>query len=232
MDRPTMGTDEVNVDDVARNRSGDAPTGVRRVNNMPLVIIGAVLAVFVVLVTLVALQRGGKKEAEPVEAAASLPENSQILDQMLAHGGEGGLVPDPDEGVVAPSFQVARVEDEDLPPLPSDSSDSIDSAEGREASGGRTHEALSERRCAPAPVSPQRPSATPGGQTAPPAREAAVRKNTTMLRVSDPRRRSTKRPCSRGGIVREFDRRLPGLAERLTGSLETRLIRRSPAYAI
>ena len=90
-------------------------TGVRRVNNVPLLIIGGVLAVFVVLVAMVAAQRGRNSEPEP--RPGSLGENSQALDQMLANGALGGLVADPDEGQ-APSFGVARVENPDLPPPP------------------------------------------------------------------------------------------------------------------
>jgi len=90
-------------------------TGVRRVNNVPLLIICGVLAVFVVLVAMVAAQRGQTKESEPREGP--LGENSQVLDQMLANGALGGLVADPDEGQV-PSFGVARVENPDLPPAP------------------------------------------------------------------------------------------------------------------
>jgi len=94
---------------------GDAPTGVRRVNNVPLLIIGGVLLIFVVLVTMVAVQRGEKKPAEVVDA--TLGENDQVLDQMLANGALGGLVPDPEEER-APSFPVARVDDPDAPPMP------------------------------------------------------------------------------------------------------------------
>lgn len=117
MDKPVVGTDDFPLTDPPPPRGDEAPNGVRRVNNVPLIIIGCVLAVFVTLVALVALQRGGKKDNAPAEAIASLPENSQILDEMLAHGVQGGLIPDPDEDRV-PSFPVARVEDRAAPPLP------------------------------------------------------------------------------------------------------------------
>ena len=97
-------------------RPDEAPTGVRRVNNMPLLIIGGVLAIFVVLVAMVAAQRGAKPPGETT-AAGPLPENSQLLDQMLASAPKSGLIPDPDENRV-PSFPVARVADPDVPPLP------------------------------------------------------------------------------------------------------------------
>lgn len=94
----------------------EAPTGVRRVNNMPLLIIGGVLVVFVVLVAMVAAQRGAKKDpAETV--AAPLSEGSQALDQMLAHSAVGGIIEDPDTET-SPSFAVARLNHPDAPPVP------------------------------------------------------------------------------------------------------------------
>jgi type IV secretion system protein TrbI len=94
-------------------KSGEAPTGVRRVNNMPLLIVGVVLVIFIILVTLVAAQRG--KSKEPVEAVQPLAENNQALDQMLANAALGGIIEDPDS---APSFAVARTDNLDTPPLP------------------------------------------------------------------------------------------------------------------
>jgi type IV secretion system protein VirB10 len=98
--------------------AGDAPTGVRRVNNVPLLIISGVLVIFVILVAMVAAQRGAsKKKTEPPPSTGSLPENSQFLDQMIARGSVGGLVPAADEQG-HPSFPVARVTDPDAPPVP------------------------------------------------------------------------------------------------------------------
>jgi len=62
------------------------------VNNVPLLIVGGVLVVFVILVAMVASQRGEQEEAEPAVSAGMLPENSQLLDQMLANGALAGLV--------------------------------------------------------------------------------------------------------------------------------------------
>ncbi|SEW28463.1 TrbI/VirB10 family protein [Luteibacter sp. 329MFSha] len=103
------------VDDERLPRPGESSLGVRRVNNVPLVIIGGVLVVFVVLVAMVAAQRGERKPVDAPEVP--LAENNQALDQMLANGALGGIVPDPDESR-APSFPVARVEDPDMPPPP------------------------------------------------------------------------------------------------------------------
>lgn len=117
MERQRTGSDGGLPDPEAATPTGDTPTGVRRVNNMPLLIIGAVLVVFVILVALVAAQRGEKKVADPAPVSGPLPENSQLLEQMLANSGTGGLIPDPDESRV-PSFPVARVDDPDMPPRP------------------------------------------------------------------------------------------------------------------
>lgn len=117
MERQRTGSEGSVPKPEAATPAGDTPTGVRRVNNMPLLIIGGVLVVFVILVALVAAQRGEKKLADPAPASGPLPENSQLLEQMLANSGTGGIIPDPDDERV-PSFPVARVEDPDLPPLP------------------------------------------------------------------------------------------------------------------
>jgi type IV secretion system protein VirB10 len=113
--KSTHGTDDVALGEDILPKAGESPTGVRRVNNVPLLIVGCVLAVFVVLVALVAARRGEKK---PVAEApqTSLPESSRLLDQMLANTAAGGLVGDPDERVA--SFPVARVADPNLPPRP------------------------------------------------------------------------------------------------------------------
>lgn len=113
--KATHATDDVALGEDILPKAGDSPTGVRRVNNVPLLIIGCVLAVFVVLVALVAARRGEKKPV--VEAPqTSLPESSRLLDQMLAGTAVGGIVGDPDDPVA--SFPVARVSDPSLPPKP------------------------------------------------------------------------------------------------------------------
>jgi type IV secretion system protein VirB10 len=129
MEKQPPGIDELGRDAELSPGRGDVPTGVRRVNNMPLLIIGGVLLVFVVLVAMVASQRGRpSKKQDTAATSGALPENSQLLDQMLAHGALGGLVPDPDEDRV-PSFPVARVEDPEAPPLP----------QGTASNGSSTH---------------------------------------------------------------------------------------------
>ena len=118
MEKQKPGIDDLDGGADLLQRQGDTPTGVRRVNNMPLLIIGGVLLVFVVLVAMVASQRGrSPKRDDAATSSGALPENSQLLDQVLSHSALGGLVPDPDEERV-PSFPVARVDDPEAPPLP------------------------------------------------------------------------------------------------------------------
>jgi len=116
MDKSMPGTDDLALGADILPKAGESPTGVRRVNNVPLLIIGGVLVVFVILVAMVAAQRGGKKPAAEA-SSTSLPESSQLLDQMLATTATGGIVSDPDDAVVA-SFPVARVANPDMPPRP------------------------------------------------------------------------------------------------------------------
>jgi len=117
MDKSMPGTDDLALGADILPKAGESPTGVRRVNNVPLLIIGGVLVVFVILVAMVAAQRGGKKPAAEA-SSTSLPESSQVLDQMLASTAAGGLISDPDDKAAVPSFPVARVADLSLPPEP------------------------------------------------------------------------------------------------------------------
>src|ERR1700755_2434406 len=85
MERQRTGNDSMLPDADLLPNPGDSSVGVRRVNNLPLLIVGGVVVVFVVLVALVAVQRGANKRPEAkAAAAAALPENSQLVDQMLA----------------------------------------------------------------------------------------------------------------------------------------------------
>lgn len=117
MDKSIPGSDDLALGADILPKAGESPTGVRRVNNVPLLIIGGVLMIFVILVAMVASQRGEKKPAAEA-SSASLPESSQLLDQMLAGTAVGGLVSDPDDKAPMASFPVARVSDLDMPPQP------------------------------------------------------------------------------------------------------------------
>lgn len=124
MEKPQPEPGNTSPDVELVTHSSEAPSGVRRVNNVPLLIAGGVLVVFVILVAMVASQRGEQEEAEPAVSAGMLPENSQLLDQMLANGALAGLVPDADADRM-PSFPVARVSDPDSPPVPGDATAAV-----------------------------------------------------------------------------------------------------------
>jgi type IV secretion system protein TrbI len=62
----------------------------------------------------VAAQRGAHSDLPP---PASLGENNQALDQLLAQGALAGIIEDPDSNR-SPSFSVAHVDDPDAPPRP------------------------------------------------------------------------------------------------------------------
>lgn len=91
-------------------------SGVRRVNNRPLMIVGGILAVFLILVALVASERAADVASKSGQTDASPDEG--LADQVLRASGDrtGGLV-----GALerpAPSLPVVRVDNLDLPPPP------------------------------------------------------------------------------------------------------------------
>jgi type IV secretion system protein VirB10 len=91
-------------------------SGVRRVNNLPLLIVGGVLAVFVVLVAMVAYDRAA--ESAKGGQAESVVADEGLAEQVLKASGdrEGGLVGGGE--AVLPSLPVVRVDNMDLPPPP------------------------------------------------------------------------------------------------------------------
>jgi type IV secretion system protein VirB10 len=92
-------------------------SGVRRVNNVPLLIVGGVLAVFVILVVWVAFERAQPRQSqEAVETSSSI--DTSLASSILQASGDrvGGLVDG--EAEKALSLPIAEVSDLDLPPLP------------------------------------------------------------------------------------------------------------------
>jgi type IV secretion system protein TrbI len=90
-------------------------TGVRRVNNMPLIIVCGVVAVFVVLVVLVAMDRAARVRENAAKDTQGQVDKG-LADQVLgASGGRtGGLVGANDDN----SLPIAKVDNLDLPPPP------------------------------------------------------------------------------------------------------------------
>jgi type IV secretion system protein VirB10 len=94
-------------------------TGVRRVNNMPLIIVGGVLVVFVILVAWVAFDRSQRLKQQKTDSQQSVVSVDQgLADSVLKASGNraGGLVDDNTPST--PSLPIAKVSNLDLPPPP------------------------------------------------------------------------------------------------------------------
>ena len=93
-------------------------TGVRRVNNMPLLMVGGVLVVFVILIALVAFDRAERVRQSKSEVDQSASVDQGLADSVLRASGNrtGGLVDDGTSG--APSLPIAPISNLDLPPPP------------------------------------------------------------------------------------------------------------------
>ena len=92
-------------------------SGVRRVNNLPLMIVGGVLVVFVILVAMVAYDRAADSGAKG-QQTDSVVADENLAEQVLKASGDrtGGLVGAEEKPL--PSLPVVRVENTDLPPPP------------------------------------------------------------------------------------------------------------------
>jgi type IV secretion system protein TrbI len=92
-------------------------SGVRRVNNMPLLIVGGVLVVFVILVAWVALDRSQRLKQQSSAQPDSTTVDQGLADSILKASGNrtGGLV---DGNASDSSLPIAQVSNLDLPPPP------------------------------------------------------------------------------------------------------------------
>lgn len=114
------------VDQMAPDASpGAVKSGVRRVNNMPMYILGGVLLMFLVVMALVAADRSAKQNA-PAEGPKEKAGNTSMFAKEIAGDKTGGLieparppaVPDMPSGAASAPLQVARPENPDAPPAP------------------------------------------------------------------------------------------------------------------
>ena len=92
-------------------------SGVRRVNNLPLMIVGGVLVVFVILVAMVAYDRAAESAAKSQQTDGVIADEG-LAEQVLKASGDrtGGLVGAEEKPL--PSLPVVRVDNIDLPPPP------------------------------------------------------------------------------------------------------------------
>lgn len=104
---------------------GTVKSGVRRVNNMPMYILGGVMLAFLLVMALVAADRSAKQSA-PAEGPKENVGNTSMFAKEIAGDKTGGLieparppvVPDMPTGPASGPLQVARPENPDLPPSP------------------------------------------------------------------------------------------------------------------
>jgi type IV secretion system protein TrbI len=107
--------DRNEFDPLSDKRPPAKASGVRRVNNMPLIIVCGVIVVFIVLIVMVAVERAGKVKKTVGAETGRL--DKAMADQVLgaAAGRTGGIV---DADIKEPSLPIATVDDPDQPPLP------------------------------------------------------------------------------------------------------------------
>ena len=101
-----------------------AKSGVRRVNNIPVYILGGVLAAFLLMMALVAMDRAAKQNAPAGGVAKEKAGSTAMFAKEIAGDRTGGLVAAakaptvPDMPAGAPAVQIARPENPDAPPTP------------------------------------------------------------------------------------------------------------------
>lgn len=114
------------ADPMAPDASPDTvKSGVRRVNNMPMYILGGVMLAFLLVMALVAADRSAKQSA-PAEGPKENAGNTSMFAKEIAGDKTGGLieparppvVPDMPTGPASGPLQIARPENPDLPPSP------------------------------------------------------------------------------------------------------------------
>ncbi len=107
-------------------------SGVRRVNNLPLYLIGGVGLVFVLVLVVVI---GGRGDADPTAAAAvpatvsSATPTALSMAQQLVGNQADGIVPEAAPAASAPPplvVPIARVGDDEGPPMPPEQADVVD----------------------------------------------------------------------------------------------------------
>ena len=94
-------------------------TGVRRVNNMPVYILAAVVGAFLLVMMLVAMDRAAKQAAPAQDVAEKAGSTSMFVDAIVGNMGDGGVVESPEILELAPTpMRIVRPDNLDAPPLP------------------------------------------------------------------------------------------------------------------
>ncbi|HDZ5419532.1 TPA: TrbI/VirB10 family protein [Vibrio harveyi] len=186
-------------------------TGVRRVNNRPMMILGGVLGSFLLVMMLVAADRSEQQNA-PADGPKELAGNTSMFADEIAGTQEDGFIPaalppsvpnldeaiqEPEDKPAAEAVTVARPANPDLPPMPPqnptlNSPEMDDEAQRiRMAKLQMLQEAVSARTGVQA-VAPRSGSSTPAPSHRPETRQemlaeiARVRSQLTANRSTDP----------------------------------------------
>ncbi|MXS77951.1 conjugal transfer protein TrbI [Nitrosomonas sp. JL21] len=97
--------------------------GVRRVNNLPIVIFGAIMLVFMLLMMIVAMNRAAERNQPPPDTTQDV-QSSQSFASLIAKDYVGGMIEPknppavPDSKMPLPGLIIERPADLDRPPLP------------------------------------------------------------------------------------------------------------------
>jgi hypothetical protein len=135
-----MGNMDAMMSPDASPGSPSTPSGVRRVNNLPVYIAGGLITIFVLVMVLVASDRATKQN-RPAEPSAAKAGNTEMFAREIAGDRKDGIVPPAATPATVPpippvpeapaAVAVIRPADLDLPPTPPNS-------QSRQAASQRT----------------------------------------------------------------------------------------------
>ncbi len=97
--------------------------GVRRVNNLPIVIFGAIMLIFMLLMMIVAMNRAAERNQTPPDTTQDV-QSGQSFASLIAKDYVGGIIESknppaaPDSKLSLPGLIIERPTDLDRPPLP------------------------------------------------------------------------------------------------------------------
>lgn len=180
-------------------------SGVRRVNNVPMYLLGGVMVAFLVIMMLVAADRAAKQN-KPVGGTAEKAGNTTMFAKEIVGEQTGGMIPPasrliPPELDTAPAgapILIARPDNLDAPPMPPGGSGLQQPARDDEADRIRMAklqrlEEAAKARTGVQIVAPRSAGSVPGGAAGSPqsrdevlARLAAVRQQAEGARIEDP----------------------------------------------
>lgn len=172
-------------------------TGVRRVNNMPVYLVGGAFGLFLLVMALVAMDRAAKQNAPAPDQKAKAG-NTAMFAKEIAGDQTGGIVAPSKPPVVPAPVLIAKPENPDVPPAPPGAGAPKGSAQDEEANRIRLaklqmfEEAVKAKTSVPF-VAPRSAGSSPVGSAGTPqsrgdvmGRLAAVREQMEKQRDDDP----------------------------------------------